>query len=921
MRPIRLEITAFGPYASKTVFDLDKLGENGLYLITGDTGAGKTTIFDAITFALYGEASGNNRSNSMLRSKYAKNDTPTEVELTFMYGGKSYTVKRNPEYERPKTKGEGFTIEKANAELHFPDGRVVTNLKEVNASIIEIVGVDREQFTQIAMIAQGDFLKLLVAPTDVRKRIFQKIFKTQPYYQLQESLKEKEHSLKNEYTTLKASINQYIKDIRCSEDSPLFYQLELAKDEKISFEETLQIIDKLIEIDTEEKSKINEEKNKLKTEIDLIKAKITTANTLKEAKATLLKAEIELEQASVELIELEKTANIENGKKPELEEISKKIDKIEAEAEDYKEKKDKIAEKERLENEIAGFNKDLDAKKDELESLLNKIKELKIEREALLDADKIKAEQEGKKSVLEKENATLCAILKDIEDYKVLLNECEIDKDAYKNAVEYAGKMQNIYGEMFKRYLDEQAGILAQNLKEGTPCPVCGGVTHPNPACLTENAPTKKELDDCKTEAENANEKATALSDKAGRSLGKAQEKKDAILNTLGNFFENCTFENAPEMLNARRCEIEALLKEISDSIKLQDERGNRKNEIDKLLLKDEKAKDDFEEEILEKSTALIKKETELKGVCNRIDVLLKKLQFESLDDANLAKEDLKNARDALSKLIEDANKNLDDKKQKIRELQTSIATSKKLLENAVEFDVESLNGELVSLNQAFDLVGEALEDFLIRLEANSKLKANILLRSREILEVEERWTWIKALSNTANGSITGKEKIMLETYVQMTYFDRIIERANTRLLTMSFGQYELKRSNEAQNKSSQSGLDLNVIDHYNGTERSVKTLSGGESFKASLSLALGLSDEIQSFAGGIKLDTMFVDEGFGSLDDESLNQAIKTLKGLTEGNRLVGIISHVNDLKDKIDKQIIVTKDKNGVSSATIIC
>jgi len=221
---------------------------------------------------------------------------------------------------------------------------------------------------------------------------------------------------------------------------------------------------------------------------------------------------------------------------------------------------------------------------------------------------------------------------------------------------------------------------------------------------------------------------------------------------------------------------------------------------------------------------------------------------------------------------------------------------------------------------KALKLIENQAKTIYSRITSNKASLDNILKKLNEIKTVEEKWIWIKSLSNTANGNLSGKEKIMLETYIQMTYFDRIINRANTRFMVMSGGQYELKPRKEAENNRSQSGLELDVIDHYNGTERSVKTLSGGESFKASLSLALGLSDEIQSSAGGIKLDTMFVDEGFGSLDDESLAQAIKALSSLAEGNRLVGIISHVSELKDKIDKQIVVKKEKTGGSNISIV-
>ncbi|NLA88209.1 MAG: SMC family ATPase [Clostridiales bacterium] len=238
MRPITLTMSAFGPYAEKTVLELYKLGTQGIYLITGDTGAGKTTIFDAITFALYGEASGENREASMLRSKYATPETPTFVELVFEYAGKRYTIKRNPEYERPVKRGEGTTTQKADAELTMPDGQVITKAKDVTNTVKEIIGIDRSQFTQIAMIAQGDFLKLLLAPTEERKKIFRQIFRTELYQVLQDKLKEESAALSRQREALCSRIRQYIDDIVCKDDDVLSIELEKAKSRNLPISDT-----------------------------------------------------------------------------------------------------------------------------------------------------------------------------------------------------------------------------------------------------------------------------------------------------------------------------------------------------------------------------------------------------------------------------------------------------------------------------------------------------------------------------------------------------------------------------------------------------------------------------------------------------------------------------------------------------------
>ena len=276
-------------------------------------------------------------------------------------------------------------------------------------------------------------------------------------------------------------------------------------------------------------------------------------------------------------------------------------------------------------------------------------------------------------------------------------------------------------------------------------------------------------------------------------------------------------------------------------------------------------------------------------------------------------------ARAALQKALEQAQKAYQMGKATADTLRGQIQGYQEQLRQAEPIDLELERAKRKTLSVEIARLSEGLAELAARIRCNQTALEHLKEQSGDLEETEKKWTWVRALSNTANGNISGEEKIMLETYVQMTYFDRIIARANTRFMVMSGGQYELKRRIEAENNRSQSGLELDVIDHYNGTERSVNSLSGGETFKASLSLALGLSDEIQSSAGGIRLDTMFVDEGFGSLDEESLQQAMRALSSLTEGNRLVGIISHVAELKEKIDKQIFVTKDRSGGSRAEI--
>lgn len=920
MRPIKLTMSAFGPYASQTTLDLDKLGTSGLYLITGDTGAGKTTIFDAITFALYGEASGDNRESTMFRSKYANAETPTEVELAFQYAGKEYYIKRNPEYERPKTRGEGFTTEKANAELHYPDGRVVTKLREVDRAVEEIMGIDRNQFTQIAMIAQGDFLKLLLASTDDRKKIFQKIFRTRCYYVLQERLKNESGKLGKEYETISASIRQYINGIVCDEDDVLSIKVRIAKAGMCSTEDTLELLSTLIANDKEEEEKLDDEQKNIGKSLEEITAILTNHETWSKARKSLEKSKSDLSEAIVTLEMLKTNLQSEEANKPKVEDIRNQIAAIEAELPEYQELDKKIKERDTLQKGTDKLSDELNTAEEKLKSSKKEIETLTEERKTLEKADKDKSELEAKKQKEEDKRKAVKDISKELKVLDKLEKQLKKDQEMYSELAEDVQLKDKEYQRLFKLYLDEQAGIIAETLVDGTPCPVCGSTIHPIKAVKAENAPTKEQLDESKSAYEAAQKEAQIASEKAAKTKGQADEKRDAVLSMLGEMFGNVTIDDADELIKDKIEEIATVLEEVQNAIDEQQKKIDRRNEIDELLPKKNKERDDLINSISENDKTLSGNNATLKSLETRIDELVEKLKYESEKEAKEVKKELQGEQ----KKLEDAYKAADDavkvQNEKIAGFKAAIKEAENTLADAKEIDEESIKAKQKELKSRNIEIEAKKKIINARKAANESAEKEIRAKSAEILAVEAKWSWVKALSNTANGNISGKEKVMLETYIQMTYFDRIIARANTRFMVMSGGQYELKRRKEAENNRSQSGLELDVIDHYNGTERSVKTLSGGESFKASLSLALGLSDEIQSSAGGIKLDTMFVDEGFGSLDDESLDQAMRALQNLTEGNRLVGIISHVTELKERIDKQIVVTKEKSGGSIIRII-
>lgn len=920
MRPITLTMSAFGPYAAKTVIELDKLGTNGLYLITGDTGAGKTTIFDAITYALYGEASGNTRDVNMFRSKYAEPSTPTEVELTFEYAQKIYTVKRNPEYDRPKARGEGYTTEKANAELHYPDGRVVTKLKEVNKAIVDIMGIDRSQFTQIAMIAQGDFLKLLLASTEDRKKIFQKIFRTQCYYQLQERLKQQTGELAKEYEKIGSSIRQYINGIACHPDDVLMLEVDKAKKGELKNTEAVQLVEKLIKQDTAAQQKALERIGELDKQKQKIAAQLAVADNRKTTEEKKEKAKENLARETQRLKTLETEKN-EAAHQPEVQKAVEAIAKLEAQLPEYAEMQKKQTERTGLQKALEELAQKIKTEEEAAEKLARNIAEFKAEQASLQNAGAAQAAQKAEKDRLAEQQKDLEALKKEYAAYQKLEADQKKAQADYAQKSEDSGRKRAEYEHKNKLYLDAQAGILAETLTEGVPCPVCGSLEHPHPAQKPENAPTKQELEICKAKAEEAEAATQAASSKANNCIGQVDTSRETLQARGQKLLGTDAVEEIERLCCEKQQQTAAALQKAEQQLKEIEKQLGRKAALDKLIPQKEGELEQCKNRRAGYGNQQAGDGAKLQAAEKRLKELEEKLSYPSEAEANQALQQLHEQKEAWEKAIQETQKAHDECAKNLAALKGTLEGYQKTLQGMEKVDVQAVLAAQAEADQQKAASEEQKREIGDRLAVNGPILENLRPQISKMEETEKRLQCVQALSDTANGRLSGKEKIMLETYIQMTFFDRIIRRANVRLMVMSGGQYELKRRVNAENNRSQAGLELDVIDHYNGSERSVKTLSGGESFKASLALALGLSDEIQSSAGGIRLDTMFVDEGFGSLDEESLEQAVNALVGLTQGNRLVGIISHVSELKNRIDKQIVVTKEKSGGSKAEILC
>ena len=917
MRPLTLTVSAFGPYAGRVEMDMAQLGSSGLYLITGDTGAGKTTIFDAITFALYGEASGENRESTMLRSKYAAPETPTEVELTFLCRGKTYTIRRNPEYDRPAKRGGGVTVQKADAMLTYPDGRVVTKLRDVNTAVVELLGVDRRQFAQIAMIAQGDFLKLLLADTKDRQAIFREIFKTGYYQTLQEKLKNASGELNQQCEAARRSVAQYLSGILCGDADE--EAAAKARRGELPTAEAMDLLRRLLEQDKADMELQTAALTAVEAELETVNAALGRAEELNKRRAELTSGEQARTAHLKCLAEKEAALKLQQEKAAQWDALTEEITLLRSTLPEYERLGKLTQEWSRAQTALTGDRRRKAAQQEALQQLQAALAAQKEELSALAGAGEETAKLSYAKEQAEKKKENLTALTADLQALLTLQEELQAAQNDYLTAQAKADTAQQTYTEANRAYLSEQAGVLARTLQAGMPCPVCGAVEHPAPARVSDDAPSEAQLKAAKAAADRAAQIAKDASARAGEVRGRTESQSAHLAERLGALENGCTVAEAPVKLPALLSAAEAEITERTARLAASRRKLARKQALEAAIPQQERTAMQAEQDIAALTTAIALGTAKAAELETQSSELKRKLPYPDQAAADTAIREKTAALGRMKDALARAEADHRTAREALTALDGKLSQLKQQLSQSDVPDAEQLQqrrGALLSQKAALSAAKTTLHT---RLDTNRRILNQVDAQSEQLTALEEQWSWVKALSNTANGNLPGKEKVMLETYVQMNYFDRILRRANQRLMVMTGRQYELQRRRAAENNRSQSGLELDVIDHYNGTTRSVKTLSGGESFKASLSLALGLSDEIQSCAGGIRLDTMFVDEGFGSLDEESLDAAITALANLSEGERLVGIISHVGELKERIDRQIVVTKDRTGGSRVTI--
>lgn len=1033
MRPIKLTISAFGPYASKQVIDFEELKGRNIFVISGKTGAGKTTIFDAISYALYGEASGESRETDSLRSHFADDNTETYVELEFELRGERYIVNRVPKQKKKRVRGDGYTEKTADATLILPDGKVITKVKNVTDKIIEILGITREQFKQIVMLAQGEFKKLLLADSVEREGIFRKIFNTYDFEKIQAELKDKAANLSKNRTKSKHEMEINLKNIKGEHD--------IVIDEYVDFPLVIEKLKDLLERDNNIYKTLNEEGKEVDNNLQVKnqeKAIIETNNNLIKEKEIITKALEELLSKEDEYKNKSKT--IIDGKnakevkyiEDKLIETTKKLTKRE---EDYnlslknidslklkQEEANKLlqieeskeCDREKLSVEINNLNK-LEEKIIELDSLNNKVMHLKqsAENSKLQIINNKKETEELKKYKEEKElqlkdiatletkkvelesdikakNKTLDEVrelFKVIRSFQNTYIEHNNKAKEYKEfEVEYK-KVKENYEKMDDLYKKEQAGILASKLQENEPCPVCGSTNHPNKATIKENLkiPTKEELKVAKEnldklEKENLEKinNLTTLNSNKTTYLEQVNNHLSMLSATL-NIDKTFNSETAKVVKNLGT-ELKSVIDKLKDELLKVIDKISLKEKIEKelnlitttinereqSLIKLEECEKNYTTELTQNITKIdeYKKEipeniTDLKTLNNLIEVKTKELNIskEKLAKLRLENENLAKKLEGENSTSKEINKSIEELKLEIANNQTNFneAIKEQGFDNIQTYEdaklqismVESLEKEVENYNSELKLTKAKQEDIInktkdivfmdittideeIRSIQNNKKELESKLRELhaiivgnktvlknvenlniEFKEIEEEYKVVGELADLANGKKA--PYISFERYILASYFEDIIEAANIRLEKMTGDRFSLIRKTSKSKGAGQKGLELEIYDNYTDSSRDVSSLSGGESFKASLSLALGLSDIVQSNAGGVSLDTMFVDEGFGTLDPQSLDNAIDSLLELQRGGRLVGIISHVEELKERIDAKLEVTSTSKG--------
>lgn len=867
-------MSAFGPYAGKVDIDFTAFDRDGVFLITGDTGAGKTTIFDAISFALYGEASGGKgrRENRSFRSDYATAKAVTYVEFVFSHRGALYSVTRSPAYFRPGYKTERPATATLRMSVYGGTGwRVIAEgTDRVRAKIDELLILNRDQFAQTVMIAQGDFMKILNASSDERKKLFQKLFNTEACARLQELLKVKDSKANAAINTLDERIRATLAQLYPG-DFPQRDELLLAKDDIKELSPVIKLVDALVQYDRDAVDTAESAYTGLRKEADdaiaRFEAAKATAEKFKEydsCNATLAALETRKSETDLFCAELDaarsaqraagsealwaRAASVREKAVQSLRELEQKIETVNAKLAPAK------AKKEQAERDLQAATEAL-RRADILDSILPQLIQLHRDRPKLAPAEKARAQAYGQSRAADER-----------------------------------------YGMLKAAYYRGQSALIALELKDGIPCPVCGSKEHPSPA-KSDAVPVSKDdldaADNDRAQKQQALNEADMLLDK----LNNAIQAATANLINAG-ISADLTPAEAKEEIRAVRVQLKAAEKSAEIAANAY---HTLENELAAYrgMLETKRAESD----------AALSEETAAQTAFLELIV---SLGFP--DDGAYAR--AKRSTERMVLMEESIRRYREDK----HAAGLRLSALENELKNAERPDMIALAAEKEKLKEEARESNGILVGYRSALEANASVLKQLTRLDRGRKKARSYAAVISEMYHTVSGRVNGEAKFSFESYVQQYYFKQVIHAANIRLRDLTEGAFTLRCREEAKNKVSQAGLDLEVFDRATGKWRDVSTLSGGESFLASMALALGLSDMAQARSGGIRLDAMFIDEGFGSLSDNALNQAIDLLSSLADGKRLIGVISHVSELKTRIPGKIIVRKTLAGSTVETEI-
>ena len=921
MRPLHLTMTAFGPYAQREEIDFTQFGQNGLYLITGDTGAGKTFIFDAITFALFGKSTNNDRDKD-LRCTVADEGTRTEVVFRFEHRGKEYTVTRRPAQSVPNKKNPDSMM----ASLECAGTEIESN-KNVERKIKELLGVSFEQFSQIVMLAQGKFQKVIEASSVDRQNLLSAIFGTSQIERIQTLLKDRVKKLNAEKKTLDTKLETNVAHISCGDeitDESLRSSFGKLQEGNLLPDQIIELAKGLADADQLAIGTIDSELKTLETTIKTLDGEVTRENDARAKEKQIKSNQDNLQQAQKDLKDAEKARDEAHSKKSQGNELIAKAGALKKTLPDYESLDTK---REELSGDKASL-KEKQAKLAQSNQTIqnedNRLNTLKEEAKSLSDAGQNQAELNAALNDATRRAEEVETLLKDSRDLGRQERELLQAQGVFKEAQEKAEQARAEHSRLNRTLLSAQAGILAEKLAEGTPCPVCGSTHHPQKAVRPDNAPTEEEVETAKARAEKLEKDAQVKSAQAAACAAKVDAKRESIKETAAKLFGSIPPERAETTAESEREALREKKSALKKSIAEEAQRAKRKTELDGAIpkLEGKIAKDRESQQTLSQEIAGLGSKIQTNEAA--IAELAKNLAFPSQKDAEKEISRLEGEAAAIDRAIENADRKRNELTNKISGFESAIQTLTEELANVKRIDLEEHKKSLDDAHSRQKALGKRRDDLVTEKSANRRAENNIREINEELTVVREKLAWIKELSDTANGELSGKPRVPLTTYFLRSLFGRVIHRANRRLNTMTKGGYQFTIPEDLTAKgNSQVGLELNVKDNSNGTVRNVRTLSGGEKFKASLSLALGLADEIQANAGGVRLNALFVDEGFGTLDDESLQDAYKALVQLSDEQgekRLTGIISHVGELKRLIPNQIVVTKAHDGTSRARMI-